>query len=266
MRLARSSQESASCARLTEHGARSSSFRRNTAALRSINHYSARLRQRQRPSDWMSPIVIWTRRARVAIELAKLARLTVSELNIRVLESGTGEHSLWRGRSPCAMALFQISKAPISFRQVYKEAVYLLTRRQAAPARRRRAQSQLPRRVALRNRPLARRQAEAHGVSILPAPAARLVMRGQAVASMRTAAPRSRRKTDMTAQRRTISREVTALAGTRGLWRRPLRWQRVPSRIRIFAQLKALKRAYRPGDSAGLAAGRRLQRQPVSLG
>jgi electron-transferring-flavoprotein dehydrogenase len=185
-----------------------------------------------------------------AIELAKLAKADGTELNIGVLEKAEalGEHSLSGAVvNPRAMReLFpDLQDSDFPFRQIVsKEAVYLLTRN---------GKLRLPTPPTMHNRSyyvaslceIVRwlgSRAEALGVNVFTGfPAAQLLVRGQAVAGVRTAAagldrdgkpgPQSTTPNDVTAK-------VTALAGgSRGLlaqgW---CEWQHVPSpNPQIFA-------------------------------
>ena len=185
-----------------------------------------------------------------AIELAKLAKADGSEFNIGVLEKAEalGEHSLSGAVvNACAMReLFpDLKDSDFPFRgPVNKEAVYLLT-----PG----SKLRLPTPPTMHNRgyyvaslcEIVRwlgAKAEALGVNVFTGfPAAQLLVRGQAVAGVRTAAagldrdgkpaPGSSAPNDLTAK-------VTALAGgTRGLLAQAwCEWQHVASQNpQIFA-------------------------------
>ena len=185
-----------------------------------------------------------------AIELAKLAKADGSELNVGVLEKAgaLGEHSLSGAAiNPRAFReLFpDLKDSDFPFRtQVSKESVYLLTAR---------SKIRLPTPPSMRNHgnyvgsicEIVRwlgAKAEALGVNLFTGfPAAQLLVRGQAVAGVRTApaglsrdgtpTPGSSAPNDLTAK-------VTALAGgTRGLLAQAwCEWQHVPSlNPQIFA-------------------------------
>ncbi len=165
-----------------------------------------------------------------AIELAKLARADGSELNVGVLEKAEalGEHSLSGAVvNPRAMReLFpELQDSDFPFRRpVDKEAVYLLTRS---------GKLRLPTPPTMHNRryyiaslcEIVRwlgAKAEALGVTIFTGfPAAQLLVRGQAVAGVRTAAAgldRDGKPTPGGAAPNDLTAKVTALAGgTRGL-------------------------------------------------
>ena len=178
-----------------------------------------------------------------AIELAKLAKADGSELNIGVLEKAAalGEHSLSGAVvNPRAMReLFpDLQDADFPFRQgVTKEAVYLLTKS---------GKLRLPTPPTMHNRgyyiaslcEIVRwlgAKAEAHGVNIFTGfPAAQLLVRGQAVAGVRTAAAgldRDGKPTSSGSAPNDLTARVTALAGgTRGLLAQAwCEWQHVPS-------------------------------------
>jgi len=185
-----------------------------------------------------------------AIELAKLARADGSELNVGVLEKAEalGEHSLSGAVvNPRAMReLFpDLQDSDFPFRRpVDKEAVYLLTRS---------GKLRLPTPPTMHNRryyiaslcEIVRwlgAKAEALGVTIFTGfPAAQLLVRGQAVAGVRTAAAgldRDGKPTPGASAPNDLTAKVTALAGgTRGLLAQA--WcerQRVPSENpQIFA-------------------------------
>ena len=165
-----------------------------------------------------------------AIELAKLARADGSELNVGVLEKAEalGEHSLSGAVvNPRAMReLFpDLQDSDFPFRRpVDKEAVYLLTRS---------GKLRLPTPPTMHNRryyiaslcEIVRwlgAKAEALGVTIFTGfPAAQLLVRGQAVAGVRTAAAgldRDGKPTPGASAPNDLTAKVTALAGgTRGL-------------------------------------------------
>jgi len=165
-----------------------------------------------------------------AIELAKLARADGSELNVGVLEKAAalGEHSLSGAVvNPRAMReLFpELQDSDFPFRRpVDKEAVYLLTRS---------GKLRLPTPPTMHNRrcyiaslcEIVRwlgAKAEALGVTIFTGfPAAQLLVRGQAVAGVRTAAAgldRDGKPTPGASAPNDLTAKVTALAGgTRGL-------------------------------------------------
>jgi len=165
-----------------------------------------------------------------AIELAKLARADGSELNVGVLEKAEalGEHSLSGAVvNPRAMReLFpELQDSDFPFRRpVDKEAVYLLTRS---------GKLRLPTPPTMHNRryyiaslcEIVRwlgAKAEALGVTIFTGfPAAQLLVRGQAVAGVRTAAAgldRDGKPTPGASAPNDLTAKVTALAGgTRGL-------------------------------------------------
>jgi len=165
-----------------------------------------------------------------AIELAKLARADGSELNVGVLEKAEalGEHSLSGAVvNPRAMReLFpELQDSDFPFRRpVDKEAVYLLTRS---------GKLRLPTPPTMHNRryyiaslcEIVRwlgAKAEALGVTIFTGfPAAQLLVRGQAVAGVRTAAAgldREGKPTPGASAPNDLTAKVTALAGgTRGL-------------------------------------------------
>ena len=165
-----------------------------------------------------------------AIELAKLARADGSELNVGVLEKAEalGEHSLSGAVvNPRAMReLFpDLQDSDFPFRRpVDKEAVYLLTRS---------GKLRLPTPPTMHNRgyyiaslcEIVRwlgAKAEALGVTIFTGfPAAQLLVRGPAVAGVRTAAAgldRDGKPTPGASTPNDLTAKVTALAGgTRGL-------------------------------------------------
>jgi len=165
-----------------------------------------------------------------AIELAKLARADGSELNVGVLEKAEalGEHSLSGAVvNPRAMReLFpDLQDSDFPFRRpVDKEAVYLLTRS---------GKLRLPTPPTMHNRryyiaslcEIVRwlgAKAEALGVTIFTGfPAAQLLVRGPAVAGVRTAAAgldRDGKPTPGASAPNDLTAKVTALAGgTRGL-------------------------------------------------
>ncbi len=165
-----------------------------------------------------------------AIELAKLARADGSELNVGVLEKAEalGEHSLSGAVvNPRAMReLFpELQDSDFPFRRpVDKEAVYLLTRS---------GKLRLPTPPTMHNRryyiaslcEIVRwlgAKAEALGVTVFTGfPAAQLLVRGQAVAGVRTAAAgldRDGKPTPGASAPNDLTAKVTALAGgTRGL-------------------------------------------------
>ena len=185
-----------------------------------------------------------------AIELAKLAKADGSELNIGVLEKAEalGEHSLSGAVvNPRAMReLFpdlEISDFP--FRQpVTKEAVYVLTKS---------GKLRLPTPPTMHNRgyyiaslcEIVRwlgAKAEALGVNIFTGfPAAQLLVRGQAVAGVRTAPAgldRDGKPSAGSSAPNDLTAKVTALAGgSRGLLAQAwCEWRHVPSRNpQIFA-------------------------------
>ncbi|HWC72527.1 MAG TPA: electron-transfer flavoprotein:ubiquinone oxidoreductase [Gemmatimonadales bacterium] len=187
-----------------------------------------------------------------AIELAKLARGQGSELNIGVLEKAEalGEHCLSGAVvNPRAMReLFpDLTDADFPFRRVVdNEAVYLLTER---------GKLRLPTPPTMHNRSyyiaslceIVRwlgAKAEALGVNIFTGfPAAQLLVRGQTVAGVRTAAAGLDRDGKPTpgggaAPPNDLIAKVTALAGgTRGLLAQAwCEWQHVPSQNpQIFA-------------------------------
>ena len=185
-----------------------------------------------------------------AIELAKLAKADGSELNIGVLEKADalGEHSLSGAVvNPRALReLFpDLTDRDFPFRgPVNKEAVYLLT-----PG----SKLRLPTPPTLHNRGYFNAslceivrwlgaKAEAHGVNIFTGfPAAQLLVRGQAVTGVRTAAAgldRDGKPTSSSSAPNDLTARVTALAGgTRGLLAQAwCEWQHVRSQNpQIFA-------------------------------
>ena len=185
-----------------------------------------------------------------AIELAKLAKADGSELNIGVLEKAEalGEHSLSGAViNPRAFReLFpDLQDGDFPFRgPVRKEAVYLLTRS---------GKLRLPTPPTMHNRDYyiaslcevvrwLGAKAEELGVNIFTGfPAAQLLVRGQAVAGVRTAAAgldRDGKPTANTSAPNDLTARVTALAGgTRGLLAQAwCEWQHVPSQNpQIFA-------------------------------
>jgi electron-transferring-flavoprotein dehydrogenase len=185
-----------------------------------------------------------------AIELAKLAKADGSELNVGVLEKADalGEHSLSGAViNPRAFReLFpDLKDSDFPFRtQVSKESVYLLTAR---------SKIRLPTPPSMRNHgnyvgsicEIVRwlgAKAEALGVNLFTGfPAAQLLVRGQAVAGVRTAPAGLSRDGTPTAGSSApndLTAKVTALAGgTRGLLAQAwCEWRRVPSQNpQIFA-------------------------------
>ena len=185
-----------------------------------------------------------------AIELAKLAKADGSELNVGVLEKADalGEHSLSGAViNPRAFReLFpDLKDSDFPFRtQVSKESVYLLTAR---------SKIRLPTPPSMRNHgnyvgsicEIVRwlgAKAEALGVNLFTGfPAAQLLVRGQAVAGVRTAPAGLSRDGTPTAGSSApndLTPKVTALgAGTRGLLAQAwCEWRRVPSQNpQIFA-------------------------------
>ncbi len=185
-----------------------------------------------------------------AIELAKLAKADGSELNIGVLEKAEalGEHSLSGAViNPRAFReLFpDLQDGDFPFRgPVRKEAVYLLTRS---------GKLRLPTPPTMHNRDYyiaslcevvrwLGAKAEELGVNIFTGfPAAQLLVRGQAVAGVRTAAAgldRDGKPTANSSAPNDLTAKVTALAGgTRGLLAQAwCEWQHVPSQNpQIFA-------------------------------
>ena len=185
-----------------------------------------------------------------AIELAKLAKADGSELNIGVLEKAEalGEHSLSGAViNPRALReLFpDLQDGDFPFRgPVRKEAVYLLTRS---------GKLRLPTPPTMHNRDYyiaslcevvrwLGAKAEELGVNIFTGfPAAQLLVRGQAVAGVRTAAAgldRDGKPTANSSAPNDLTAKVTALAGgTRGLLAQAwCEWQHVPSQNpQIFA-------------------------------
>jgi electron-transferring-flavoprotein dehydrogenase len=185
-----------------------------------------------------------------AIELAKLAKADGSELNVGVLEKADalGEHSLSGAViNPRAFReLFpDLKDSDFPFRtQVSKESVYLLTAG---------SKIRLPTPPSMRNHgnyvgsicEIVRwlgAKAEALGVNLFTGfPAAQLLVRGQAVAGVRTAPAGLSRDGTPTAGSSApndLTAKVTALAGgTRGLLAQAwCEWQHVPSQNpQIFA-------------------------------
>ena len=185
-----------------------------------------------------------------AIELAKLAKADGSELNIGVLEKAEalGEHSLSGAViNPRALReLFpDLQDGDFPFRgPVRKEAVYLLTRS---------GKLRLPTPPTMHNRDYyiaslcevvrwLGAKAEELGVNIFTGfPAAQLLVRGPAVAGVRTAAAgldRDGKPTANSSAPNDLTAKVTALAGgTRGLLAQAwCEWQHVPSQNpQIFA-------------------------------
>jgi electron-transferring-flavoprotein dehydrogenase len=185
-----------------------------------------------------------------AIELAKLAKADGSELNVGVLEKADalGEHSLSGAViNPRAFReLFpDLKDSDFPFRaQVSKESVYLLTAG---------SKIRLPTPPSMRNHgnyvgsicEIVRwlgGKAEALGVNLFTGfPAAQLLVRGQAVAGVRTAPAGLSRDGTPTASSSApndLTAKVTALAGgTRGLLAQAwCEWQHVPSQNpQIFA-------------------------------
>jgi electron-transferring-flavoprotein dehydrogenase len=199
-----------------------------------------------------------------AIELAKLAKAAGTELNIGVLEKAEalGEHNLSGAVvNPAAFReLFpDLKDADFPFRRpVDQEAVYLLTAG---------GQIRLPTPPTMRNHgnyigsicEIVRwlgAKAEAAGVNIFTGfPAAQLLVQGQRVAGVRTAAAGLDREGKPTASHSApndLTAKVTALAeGTRGLLAQAyLEWQRVPSENpQVFALgVKEIWETKRPLD------------------